>query len=172
LKTVDAGSKLNEQVGLFDSHEGGIDKAEAQQAHQDACKRVDAYRSVWGINAGQLFGVAKCLTAWDELRRLNEAPTHPVLHRLWALARGTDKEGYIPAESDTHGDAKEFLQTLGGLAACRARSMTGPSLSIGRLTDTRLNAYSEPVERTRGVTLVERKRQHVAVGTRIMKRTG
>ena len=85
LKTVDAGTALNEEVGLFDDHADAGQKSEAQKAHQQACKRVDAYRGVWGINAGQLFGVAKCLTAWDELRRLTTAPKHPQLYTLWEL---------------------------------------------------------------------------------------
>jgi len=55
--------------------------------HAASAKRVDAYRSLWGMNAGQLFGVAKCLTAWDELRRLATAPEHPQLKALWVLAR-------------------------------------------------------------------------------------
>lgn len=172
LKTVDAGTALNDEVGLFDDHADAGQKSEAQEAHQQACKRVDAYRGVWGINAGQLFGVAKCLTAWDELRRLTTAPKHRQLHKLWALARGTEKEGYIAAEDEIQGDAKGFLELLGGLSACRAQTKAALVLSIGRLTDTKVNRYGEPVERTRGVTLVERERKKVSVGQRIMKRTG
>lgn len=67
LKTVDAGDKLNQEVGLFGS---ATEQDKARTKHQETAKRVDAYRSVWGINAAQLFGVAKCLSAWDELRRL------------------------------------------------------------------------------------------------------
>lgn len=172
LKTVDAGTTLNDEVGLFDGVTDAGDKKEAQDAHQQACKRVDAYRGVWGINAGQLFGVAKCLTAWDELRRLTTAPKHPQLHKLWVLARGTDKEGYIAGADEIQGDAKGFLTLLGGLAACRAQTKAAPVLSIGRLTDKKVNRYGESVERTRGVTLVERERKKIQVGQRIVKQTG
>ncbi|MBB5217341.1 hypothetical protein [Parapusillimonas granuli] len=133
---------------------------------------MDAYRGVWGINAGQLFGVSKCLTTWDELRRLTTAPRHPQLHKLWVLARGTDKEGYIAGADEIQGDAKGFLTLLGGLAACRAQTKAAPVLSIGRLTDEKVNRYGETVEGTRGVTLVERERKKIQVGQRIVKQTG
>ena len=53
LKTVDAGEKLNKEVDLFGTTE--INELEqTQQQHQETAQRVDAYRSLWGINAGQL----------------------------------------------------------------------------------------------------------------------
>jgi hypothetical protein len=140
--------------------------------HGATAKRVDAYRSLWGINSGQLFGVAKCLTAWDELRRLEHAPTHPLLKKLWALARGTDKEGRVGAGEAIRGDAQGFIQALGGLAACGKPAKDKARMSIGRLTETALNGYGEDIHRTKGVTLVERSRQRVSTGTRVNASTG
>jgi hypothetical protein len=140
--------------------------------HAATAKRVDAYRSLWGINAGQLFGVAKCLTAWDELRRLADAPKHPLLKKLWALARGSDKEGRIGAGEAIRGDAKGFIEALGGLAACGKPPKTEARMSIGRLTETALNGYGETIDRTKGVTLVERTRARVCTGTRVNASTG
>jgi hypothetical protein len=176
LKTVDGGDALNAQAGLFaDSGVSAKELTELQDKrakHLATAKRVDAYRSLWGINAGQLFGVAKCLTAWDELRRLAAAPTHPQLKALWALARGTDKEGRIGAGEDIRGDAKGFIEALGGLAACGKTAKTEARVSVGRLTETALNGYGEEIERTKGVTLVERTRERVSTGTRVNASTG
>ena len=201
LKTVDGGDTLNAQVGLFASGAQAIQpelqtslfgesagssttlapksspKQEAQlqkkrQQHLATAKRVDAYRSLWGINAGQLFGVAKCLTAWDELRRLSTAPKHPLLKTLWALARGTDKEGRIGAGESIRGNAKGFIEALGGIAACGKAAKGAATVSIGRLTEEAKNSYGETITRTIGVTLVERSRVRVAVGTYTSRVTG
>jgi hypothetical protein len=165
LKTVDGGEPLNQEADLFGdsraSDETPADTAARQnrrQAHRDTAQRVDAYRSLWGINAGQLFGVAKCLTAWDELRRLPRAPDDMRLRRLWVLARGTEAEGHIGANSGLRGDARGFLEALGGLAASGRAQRTEDRLSIGRLTEAGQNGYGEEIRRTRGVTLVERSR--------------
>lgn len=174
LKTVDAGEELNREVGLFPELEGESDseKKEKHKQHRDAARRVDAFRSLWGINAGQLFGVAKCLTSWDELRRLADAPEHPELRHLWALARGSDEEGRIAAGAGQRGDAKAFILALGGLAACGKPPTGTPRRSIGRLTEAGTNAYGEAIERTKGVTLVERTRKQVDVGSRVDSTTG
>lgn len=172
LKTVDGGDALNNDAGLFDAADLSPEALEKRAKHAAAAKRVDAYRSLWGINAGQLFGVAKCLTAWDELRRLSTAPEHPLLKTLWALARGTDKEGRIEAGAEIRGDAQGFIQTLGGLAACGKTTKGAPVFSIGRLTEEAQNAYGETIVRTKGVTLVERSKARVTVGERISKATG
>jgi hypothetical protein len=174
LKTVDGGDELSREVGLFAAPEGesGCAKMDKREQHRETARRVDAFRSLWGINAGQLFGVAKCLTAWDELRRLAKAPRHPELRRLWALARGSEVEGRIAAGSGQRGDAKGFILALGGLAACGKPAKGTPRRGIGRLTDAGVNAYGEPIERTKGVTLVERTRKQVAVGLRANRTTG
>ena len=172
LKTVDGGDALNNDGGLFDAADLSPAALEKRAKHAATAKRVDAYRSLWGINAGQLFGVAKCLTAWDELRRLTTAPEHPLLKSLWALARGTDKEGRIEAGSDIRGDAQGFIQALGGLAACGKTTKGAPAFSIGRLTEEAQNGYGETIVRTKGVTLVERSKARVTVGDRISKATG
>jgi hypothetical protein len=176
LKTVDGGDELNADAGLFtDAGISAKQQAEIQAKrakHAAIAKRVDAYRSLWGINAGQLFGVAKCLTAWDELRRLVDAPEHPLLQKLWALARGTDKAGRIGAGDALRGDAKGFIEALGGLAACGKQPKDKARISIGRLTETALNGYGENIKRTKGVTLVERTRERVSTGTRVNASTG
>lgn len=201
LKTVDGGDTLNAEVGLFAGGRSAVKpdsqtslfgesssdpaalarnkspKAEVElqkkrAQHLVTAKRVDAFRSLWGINAGQLFGVAKCLTAWDELRRLPDAPKHPLLKKLWALARGTDKEGRIEAGEGIRGNAKGFIEALGGIAACGKPPKGKPRVSIGRLTEEALNSYGESIVRNKGVTLVERSRARVEVGTRVIKSTG
>lgn len=169
LKTVDGGEPLNNQVNLFGDAAGSDPSAATEQdekrkAHQQTAKRVDAWRALWGINSGILFGVARCLTAWDELRRLTTKPTDGRLFRLWVLARGSDKEGRIPAGSEQRGDAKGFLEALGGLTAARDprdKSLL-PPLRLARLTETGRNGYGEAVERTKGLQLVESKRVAVA----------
>jgi hypothetical protein len=178
LKTVDGGEQLNKSAGLFPDAELAVTPAQTEKqakrlaAHEASAKRVDAYRSLWGINAGELFGVAKCLTAWDELRSLGTPPHHPLLKKLWVLARGGEKKGRIAANSGVRGDAKGFIEALGGLGACSKATKGGKSISIGRLTTEALNGYGETIKRTIGVTLVERSRVKVQTGTRIDKSTG
>ncbi|MFP3186383.1 MAG: replication endonuclease, partial [Paraburkholderia sp.] len=171
LKTVDAGEQLNNEVGLFPDIENDAEKKAKRKEHKAAARRVDAYRSLWGINAGQLFGVAKCLTAWDELRRLAAAPDRPELRHLWALARGSDEEGRINSGTGQRGNAKGFIQALGGLAACGKPPKGISRQSIGRLTEPGLNAYGENIERIKGITLVERTRQRVPA-SRVNRHTG
>ena len=162
LKTVEAGDELNTQVGLLPSNESEDVRNIRREQLKSAAQRVDAYRALWGINACQLFGVAKCLTAWDELRSLNEAPENEQLKALWVLARGTDAEGRIPANASIRGNAKGFIQALGGLAAagCKTpREQAG--LSIARLTEHAQNGYGDPIVRTVGIALVQKQRERV-----------
>ncbi|OLP06964.1 putative bacteriophage replication protein A [Rhodoferax antarcticus ANT.BR] len=180
LKTVDGGDKLNQQTGLFpESPEGETltqrqleKQAQRRAAHQANARRVDAFRGVWGINSGQLFGVSKCLTAWDTLRRLGTAPSNPMLCKLWSLARGGLKKGRIQANSGIRGDAKGFLTALGGLAACGKPPKGAVTVSIGRLTKEAMNGYGEEIKRTVGVTLVQRTRVMKVTGARTSKVTG
>lgn len=170
LKTVDAGDELNKQAGLFPADDDAT--REKKRRHEDNAKRVDAYRSVWGLNQGQLFGIAKCLTAWGELRRLTVAPEHRLLKKLWALARGGEEEGRIEADAGQRGDAAGFIKALGGLDACRnAKAKTGRRFSIGRLVEDALNAYGETITRTIGVTLLL-KRKATVVKERVARATG
>lgn len=178
LKTVDGGEPLNKECELFPDEDTAT-MHQKRQAHLAAARRVDAYRSLWGINAAQLFGVAKCLTAWDEFRRLNTAPGDRQLQKLWVLARGSDKEGRIPAGAALRGDAKGFLQALGGLAACRlagkAKTKTKagtPKVELGRLTEVGTNGYGEDIERTKGLVLLQRLRVKVIVGEKVNSKTG
>jgi len=146
LKTVDAGDELNKEVGLFPELENEDDakKKATRKKHRATARRVDAYRSIWGFNAAQLFGVARCLTAWDELRRLPTAPQNAGMRTLWALARGSDKEGRIGAGAGQRGAARHrtadrsgreqlrrYHRTHEGRDAHRACAKAGG----GRLTD-------------------------------------
>jgi hypothetical protein len=170
LKTVDAGDELNKQAGLFTDNDEVTQKK--KKKHQQSVKRVDAYRSIWGINQGQLFGVAKCLTAWDELRRLTTAPVHRALKKLWALARGSDKEGRIEAGAGQRGDATRFLKALGGLDACRqGKPKTARRFVLGRLLEEALNSYGETITRTKGITLLMKHKGRISVG-KVNGRTG
>ena len=177
FKTVKAGTELERAAGLLPAEDVVLpNKAQqaldAKRAKQEAtAERVDAFRSLWGINAAQLFGVAKCLTAWDELRLLGIAPSSPQLHKLWVLARGGVRKGRIPRGAGIRGDAKGFIEALGGLAACGKAPPDKERISIGRLTTPGLNSYGECITRNKGVTLVERTREKVIV-TRVDKDTG
>jgi hypothetical protein len=171
LKTVDAGETLNAEVGLFaDTVTAKEDKARKEK-HDAAAKRVDAYRSLWGINAAQFFGVAKCLSAWDELRRLTKPPIDSRLQKLWILARGTDKPGRIAKNAGIRGNPRAFIEALGGLAACGKPPKDEVRQSIGRLTEAKTNGYGEEIHHAKGVILVERRQQKVRKG-QINQETG
>jgi hypothetical protein len=185
LKTVDGCDDLNREVGLFgDEAAEELSPAEVKkrQAHRAAAKRVDAFRSLWGIKAAQVFGVAKCLTVWDELRRLSTRPADARLASLWALARGSEEEGRVQRNAERRGDCKSFIEALGGLAACgSAKEATkaaanaakgSTAIELGRLAVAGTNGYGEVIGRTKGVALIERHRVQVVVGTKVHKRTG
>ena len=78
------------------------------------------------------------------------------------------------------GDAKGFIEALGGLAACRKKKgrrskgqqPSAPTLQLGRLTESGWNTYGERIEKTKGVALVERKVVKVAQGVRVSEKTG
>lgn len=123
--------------------------------------RVDAFRSVWGINQGQLFGVAKCLTIWDELRRIQHPPEHPRMKDLWKKARGGDAIGRIEKCSEQKGDAHAFLAALGGLDAARNGKQNSKRLVVGRLVEEALNRYGDVIKRTTGIRLLEKERKKV-----------
>jgi hypothetical protein len=125
-----------------------------------ALQSIDAHRAVWRMRSFQFFGVKNCLTLWDELRRLKEAPCNPELRRLWLLARGGDIEGRLHT-GEQHGDAYGFLKAMGGLAAA-------PVVQEDLLDDDsrglRARVYSEPTTtrygetgaRIKGIELVQR----------------
>ncbi|MGJ9417703.1 replication endonuclease [Massilia sp. CMS3.1] len=123
--------------------------------------RVDAFRSVWGINQGQLFGVAKCLTIWDELRRIQHPPEHPRMKDLWEKARGGDGVGRIEKCSEQKGDAHAFLEALGGLDAARNGKRNGKRLVVGRLVEEVLNRYGDLIKKTTGIRLLEKESKKV-----------
>lgn len=166
LKTVDGGEPLAKEVDLFGERVATTgtedDKkaaAEKRRQHQQAVERVDGWRALWGMNSAMLFGVARCLSAWDELRRLTTPPQERRLHQLWVLARGSDKPGHVAAGSEQRGDAKAFLQALGGITAARDprdKSLL-PKLRLGRLTVEGENAYGDAIQRTKGLQLIERR---------------
>ncbi|SFH85499.1 Bacteriophage replication gene A protein (GPA) [Collimonas sp. OK307] len=162
LKTVDAGDELNLEAGLFVQDD--VETQKKKEKHKQSAKRVDAFRSVWGINQGQLFGVAKCLTVWDELRALTTAPAHRFLKKLWELARGGKDEGRIEAGANIQGNAVGFLRMLGGLDAARnGKSKLGRRFALGRLVVEGINRYGDIIRKTKGVTLLMKKKVRVAI---------
>jgi hypothetical protein len=124
-----------------------------------ALQSIDAYRSVWRMRSCQFFGIRKCLTLWDELRRMPEPPAHPHLHAQWAAARGGDATGSIETGTQ-QGDAYTFLALHGGLAAApkAAQQELGedapPPLARVYRTET-LTQYGEVGSRIAGVELVQ-----------------
>lgn len=141
-----------------------------RKAQKDEAQGLAAYRWLWRINASQLFGVARCLTAWDELRRLQSPPESPELKMLWIYARGSDKRGYL---RNTRGNPKAFLLAVGGLAACKEPKTpsTDETLVLGRMTEAGINEYNEGTKRTVGITIKRRARVQVEM-PRTDKKTG
>lgn len=120
--------------------------------------RVDSYRSVWGMSRGQLFGVAKCLTVWDQLRKMACAPENSVMRDLWAYARGGTDEGRIEKRAGKRGDALAFLKALGGLDAARNGKQNSKRLALARLVEQSTNRHGDRIEKTVGILLVEKQR--------------
>lgn len=161
LKSVNVSDEFNKQIGITPKDNAKARKKREQ--HFETAKRVDAYRSVWGIHQGQIFGVAKCLTKWDELRRLATAPQHPVLKELWELARGGQEEGRILAGANQRGNAKGFLLALGGLDACRDIKKETERYSLRRLVEVGKNRYGDSIKKAKGISLIMKKRVQVSV---------
>ena len=140
------------------------------KAQQKEAERLAAYRWLWGLNSCQLFGVEKCLTAWDELRKLRTKPESPELFELWKHARGSDKEGRI---ENQRGDCYNFLRAIGGLTASKAPKelAKAPRLGFRRVTETGENIYKEETHRTIGIALINRTREQYE-STRINMETG
>jgi len=134
---------------------------ELLKAKTQNMRRVDAYRSIWGINQGQLFGIAKCLTAWEMLRKMNNAPMHAHLKKLWIMARGGDREGRIEKGAGQPGDAYGFLKSLGGLDAARNGKRSGKYLVLARLVETTTNKFGDEIKITTGIRLLEKERKLV-----------
>lgn len=153
MKTLPAIS--NDGAKLQDTAEQLL-KAKSQNM-----RRVDAYRSIWGINQGQLFGIAKCLTAWEMLRKMNEAPVHEHLKKLWIMARGGDREGRIEKCAGQPGNAYGFLKSLGGLDAARNGKRSGKYLVLARLVETSANKFGDDIKITTGIRLLEKERKLV-----------
>ena len=71
------------------------------------------------------------------------------------------KEGRVGAGEAIRGNAKGFIEALGGLAACGKPPKEKARISIGRLTETALNGYGEDIQRAK-----------VCTGTRVSASTG
>jgi len=123
--------------------------------------RVDAFRAIWGINQGQLFGLAKCLTAWDMLRKMSSAPVHELLKKLWIMARGGDLEGRIDKLAGQPGNAYGFLKSLGGLDAARNGKRSGKYMVLARLVESSTNKFGDAIKTTIGIRLLEKERKSV-----------
>lgn len=157
LKAADGAEEVMEELGLSNQANSSDTTAKREQ-QQKTAKRVDAFRFVWGIHKGQLFGIAKCLTAWDEMRRLNTRPEHSFLRKLWIAARGCDKEGRIGRGAGLRGDAVKFLELLGGLDAARkVDAQEIRKLKLSRLVESGLNRFGDAIKRTKGLKVVEKR---------------
>jgi hypothetical protein len=130
--------------------------------NDEVISRIDSFRAIWGINQGQLFGVAKCLTVWDELRRMQHPPENYILRSLWEKARGGTREGRVEKGASQRGDAVGFLEALGGLDAARNGNPSRKRLVIARLVESGMNRYGDAIKRTTGICLQEKERKRVA----------
>jgi len=138
------------------------EKDEANNSSKgSALTRVDSYRSVWGMSRGQLFGVAKCLTVWDQLRKMVCAPKHWRLRDLWTKARGGVEEGRIEKAAGKRGDVIVFLKALGGLDAARNGKQNAKRLAFARLVEQGINRHGDRIEKTVGILLVEKQRVRI-----------
>jgi len=137
--------------------------SEGKTSTTKGMERVDAFRAVWGINQGQLFGVAKCLTVWDQFRRMQTAPTHWFLRKLWELARGGSAEGRIEKNQGKRGNAYGFLEALGGLDAARNGKRARKRYAIKRLIEESSNKYGDKISKTVGITLVRKEYKQVTI---------
>lgn len=161
LKTANVGDELVSQIGTNTKDDAKEKKK--REKHRETLKRVDAFRSVWGIHQGQLFGIAKCLGVWDELRRLGTKPQNPKLAELWKMARGSDNEGRIEVGAKQRGDAKGFIKALGGLDACQDRANPlSKRFILGRLVEEGKNRYGETIQKTKGIVLLLKERIKIA----------
>lgn len=127
-----------------------------------ASERLAAWRWCWSMRAFQLFGVRKCLSAWDELFRAKEEPKDPQARALWdavhskpgkhtreALNRATGKH----EEFSYEGGTAAFIRLQGGLAAAgRSRS----HLQVKRTYRQALGAgqYGDDLQRPQGIILI------------------
>lgn len=149
-----------------------LGKSKTEQKVKTA-KRVDTYRTVWGIHQGQLFGISKCLTVWDEFRRMTIRPKNKVLKRLWRLARGSNSCGRVAAGAGQRGDARAFLKMLGGLDAAKTKNDANKQrFVLGRLVEAAKNRYGDTIKKTTGVLLMSKQRikmKTCKIETRIKK---
>ncbi|WP_161783997.1 replication endonuclease [Massilia sp. LC238] len=136
-------------------------KNAGQSKKSDGMARVDTYRAIWGMNQGRLFGVAKCLSVWDQFRRMQKPPAHWFLRKLWVMARGGTAEGRVAAGCGQRADAYHFLQMLGGLDAARNGKRNTKRYVISRLVETGVNKYGDKIEKTIGLRLLKKKNRKV-----------
>lgn len=147
---------------VADAGEPEPTQAEKLKASLATLAKVDAHRANWRVRSFQFFGIKNCLSLWDELRRMKQAPAEPHLRELWRLARGGEAEGSITAERQ-RGDAKGFLQALGGLAAAPTPEQlelgteaASDALKARIYTEPTTTRYGEMGARIKGVELVQR----------------
>ena len=142
------------------SNSQGVDEKKNKNKCQNIL-RVDAFRAIWGINQGQLFGLAKCLTAWDMLRKMSNAPVNELLKKLWIMARGGAEEGRIDKLAGKPGNAYGFLKSLGGLDAARNGKRSGKYIVLARLVENGINKFGDATKTTTGIRLLEKERKSV-----------
>ena len=148
-----------------DGQKGVKKTGEDNSSKGSSLTRVDSFRAVWGISRGQLFGVAKCLTVWDQLRKMACAPENWILRDLWTKARGGTDGGRIKKGSGKRGDALAFLKALGGLDAARNGKQNAKRLALARLVEEGVNRHGDRIEKTIGILLVQKERVKIKVKT-------
>jgi hypothetical protein len=127
-----------------------------------ASERLAAWRWCWCIRAFQLFGVRKCLSAWEELYRAKEEPKDPQARALWDAVHSTPGKHTREVmnrvtgkrEAFTYeGGTAAFIRLQGGLAAA-GRSCS--HIQVKRTYREALGAgqYGDDVRRPLGIILI------------------
>lgn len=111
-----------------------------------AAHAAEPWRRLWRFHRSDWWGLpGSSWTAWDEFRRLNEAPEDEYLAKCWRLARlGTPESCY------------QYIQATGGLACAPSGE-----IELQIWTEDGENEYGETIERVVGVQAVRRVRHRL-----------
>lgn len=115
----------------------------------DLSERVAASRWVWGFRSFQLFGIQRCLGAWDELFRARNIPTDPRARALYDAVHekpGVHEKQVRNCDTgevetfEVEGGTAAFIRLFGGLSAARSSSA---SLRVRLTYQSSLNRYGD-----------------------------
>lgn len=127
----------------------------------DASERVNASRWVWGIRGFQLFGIQRCLTAWDELFRAKVVPEDPAVRALFncvhekpgrRLTHVRNRDTGKVEELEVEGGTAAFIKLQGGLAAARGHATD--TLRIKLFYVDAIDRYTDPTRVKVGLYIV------------------